>query len=312
VTIRREWLEHDFYAVLGVDRNASAKDLKKAFRLLAQQYHPDNNPGDAEAESRFKDVNQAYEVLSDPKVRAEYDQARDAFARGAYAGRPGGGGAEYVRIEDLGDIGDLFGSGGGMFGGLGDLFGGGRRARGPQPGGDLTSEVSLSFHEAIDGVTRVLTVEGPEGRREVQVKIPAGVNDGARIRLRGQGLPGNNAGPAGDLYVTVHAARHPLFARSGRDLRIKVPITFTEAALGAAITVPTLTGTVTLKVPPGTQHGTTMRVTGRGVTTGKGTGDLLVAIELRVPEQLDDEQRSLLERLHTLESEANPRAHLGV
>jgi molecular chaperone DnaJ len=312
VTIRREWLEHDYYAVLGVDRTAAAKDIKKAFRALAQQYHPDNNPGDAQAESRFKDVNQAYEILSDPKVRVEYDQARDALARGAYVGGPGGGGAQYVRIEDLGDIGDLFGSGGGMFGGLGDLFGGGRRTRGPQAGGDLASEVSLSFHEAIEGVTRVLTVDGPEGRREVPVKIPAGVNDGARIRLRGRGRPGNNGGPAGDLYVTVHAARHPLFARSGRDLRINVPITITEAALGAAITVPTLAGTVTVRVPPGTQHGTTMRVTGRGVATGKGTGDLLVTLEVRVPEHLDDAQRSLLERLRSLESETNPRSHLGV
>jgi molecular chaperone DnaJ len=312
VTVRREWLEHDYYGVLGLDRSAAAKDIKKAFRALAQQYHPDNNPGDPQAESRFKDVNQAYEVLSDPKTRAEYDQARDAFARGAYAGGPGGGGAQYVRIEDIGDIGDLLGSGGGLFGGLGDLFGGGRRPRGPQPGGDLSSEVSLSFHEAIDGATRTLTVDGPEGRRDIPVKIPAGVNDGARIRLRGQGRPGSNGGPAGDLYVTVHAARHPIFTRSGRDLKIKVPVTFTEAALGAAITVPTLAGTVTLKVPAGTQHGTTLRLTGRGVATEKGTGDLLVTIEVRVPDQLDPEQRQILERLRDIESKSNPRAHLGV
>src|SRR3990172_2505222 len=231
MTIRREWLERDFYSVLGVERTAAAKDIKKAYRTLAQKYHPDNNPGDEQAESRFKDISEAYDVLSDPKTRTEYDHARDAFARGAYMGGPGGGGTQYVRIEDLGDIGDLFGSGGGMFGGFGDLFGGGRRTRGPQPGGDLASEVNLSFHEAIEGVTRILTVDGPEGRREVQVKIPAGVNDGARIRLRGQGRPGNNGGPAGDLYVTVHAARHPLFARSGRDLRIKVPVTVAEAVL---------------------------------------------------------------------------------
>ncbi len=308
MTVRREWLEHDYYSVLGVDRTASTKEIKKAFRALAQKYHPDNNPGDAESEARFKDVNQAHEVLSDPKVRAEYDQARDAFSRGAYVGGPGGG-TQYVRVEDLGDIGDLFGSGGGMFGGLGDLFG---RPRGPQPGGDLEAEVGLSFHEAIEGATRVLTVDGPEGRREVQVKIPAGVNDRARIRLRRQGRPGANGGPAGDLYVTVHAARHPVFSRAGRDLKIKVPVTYTEAALGAAITVPTLDGTVTLKVPPGTQHGTTLRVTGRGVTTSKGIGDLLVTFEVRVPEQLDEEQRALLERLRSLETETNPRAHLGV
>ncbi len=313
MTIRREWLEHDYYAVLGVERSTSAKDIKKAFRALAQQYHPDNNPGDAQAEARFKDVTQAYEVLSDPKTRSEYDAARDAVARGAYVGGPSGGGPQYVRMEDLGDIGDLFGSGGGMFGGLGDLLGGGvRRGRGPQQGGDLSTDVNLSFHEAIDGATRVLTLDGPEGRREVQVKVPAGVNDGARIRLRGQGRPGTDGGPPGDLYVTVHSARHPLFARKGRDLKIKVPITFTEAALGAAITVPTLGGTVTLKVPPGTQHGTTLRVTGRGVSTDKGTGDLLVIIDVQVPEHLDDDQRRLLEQLRGLDTESNPRAHLGV
>ncbi len=311
MTIRREWLDHDFYGVLGVERNAPAKDIKKAFRALAQQYHPDNNPGDPAAEARFKDISQAYEVLSDPKTRAEYDQARDAFARGAYVGGAPGGGTQYVRIEDLGDIGDLFGGGGGgMFGGFGDLFGGTRRSRGPQPGGDLEAEVSLSFHEAIDGATRMLTVDGPDGRREVQVNVPAGVNDGARVRLRGKGRPGTNGGPAGDLYVTVHAGRHPLFTRAGRDLKIRVPITLGEAALGATITVPTLTATVTLKVPPGTQHGTTLRATGKGVVTPKGTGDLLVIIEVKVPDRLDAEQQELLERLRTLET--NPRSHLGV
>jgi len=310
LTIRREWLERDFYSVLGVGRTATAKDIKKAYRTLAQKHHPDNNPGDEGAESRFKDISEAYDVLSDPKTRAEYDGARDAFARGAYMGTGPGGGTQYVRMEDLGDIGDLFGSGGGMFGGLGDLFGGGRRARGPQPGGNLESEAHLSFHEAIEGTTRTLTVDGPDGRGEVQVKIPAGVNDGARIRLRGKGRPGSNGGPAGDLYVTVHAARHPVFSRSGKDLKVRVPVTFAEAALGAAITVPTLTGTVTVKVPPGTQHGTTLRVSGKGVATAKGTGDLLVTIEARVPEHLDGEQRELLERLRSLET--NPRAHLGV
>ncbi|MBI5157638.1 MAG: DnaJ domain-containing protein [Acidimicrobiia bacterium] len=309
--MRREWLDHDYYGVLGVDRKAPAKDIKKAFRALAQQYHPDNNPGDPAAESRFKDINQAYEVLSDPKTRAEYDQARDAFARGAYVGGTPGSGTQYVRIEDLGDIGDLFGgTGGGMFGGFGDLFGGARRSRAPQPGGDLEAEVSLSFHEAIDGAGRVLTVDGPDGRRDVQVNVPPGVNDGARIRLRGKGRPGNNGGPAGDLYVTVHVGRHPLFGRSGKDLKIRVPITLAEAALGATITVPTLTSTVTLKVPPGTQHGTTLRATGKGVVTPKGTGDLLVVIEVKVPENLDTEQQELLERLRKLES--NPRSHLGV
>lgn len=308
MSIRREWLERDYYAVLGVDRTASAKDIKKAYRALAQQHHPDNNPGDAAAEAKFKDVSEAYDVLSDEATRREYDQARDAFARGAYAGAPGGG-TQYVRIEDLGDIGDLFGSGG-MFSGFGDLFGGGRRARSPQQGGDLETEVSLSFHEAVEGTTRTLTVDGPGGRREVQVKIPAGVNDGARIRLRGQGRPGANGGPAGDLYVRVHAASHPIFSRSGKDLKLKVPVTVAEAALGATITVPTLAGTVTLKVPAGTQTGTVLRARGKGVDTPQGTGDLLVTVEVRVPEQASGEQRELLERLRELDE--NPRSHLGV
>ena len=216
MTIRREWLERDFYGMLGVDRTVNAKDLKKAYRTLAHKHHPDNNPDDSAAESRFKDISEAYDVLSDPKTRKEYDEARDAFARGAYMGGPPGGGTQYVRVEDLGDIGDLFGSGG--FGGLGDLFGGGRRARGPQPGADLQTEVSLSFHEAIDGVTRTLTVDG---RDQVQVKIPAGVNDGARIRLRGKGRPGTNGGSPGDLFVSVHTARHPVFSRSGKDLKMR-------------------------------------------------------------------------------------------
>lgn len=308
MSIRREWLERDYYAVLGVDRTASAKDIKKAFRALAQEHHPDTNPGDAAAEAKFKDISEAYDVLSDDATRREYDQARDAFARGAYAGAPGGG-TQYVRIEDLGDLGDLFGSGG-MFGGLGDLFGGGRRSRSPQQGGDLETQVSLSFHEAVEGTTRTLTVDGPSGRREVQVKIPAGINDGARIRLRGQGRPGANGGAAGDLFVRVHAASHPIFSRSGKDLKLKAPITVAEAALGATITVPTLSGTVSLKVPPGTQTGTVLRARGKGVETPQGTGDLLVTVEVRVPERATGEQRELLERLRELDD--NPRSHLGV
>lgn len=308
MSIRREWLERDYYAVLGVDRTASAKDIKKAYRALAQKHHPDNNPGDAAAEAKFKDLTEAYAVLGDEAQRREYDQARDAFARGAYAGGPGGG-TQYVRIEDMGDLGDLFGSGG-MFSGLGDLFGGGRRSRAPRAGGDLETEVSLSFHEAVEGVTRTITIDGAGGRRQVQVKFPPGVNDGARIRLRGKGGPGSDGGPPGDLFVRVHAASHPIFSRSGRNLKVKVPVTVAEAALGANITVPTLDGTVTVKVPAGTQTGTVLRARGKGVATPEGAGDLLVTIEVRIPEHADGEQRELLERLRALDE--NPRAHLGV
>jgi len=313
--VRREWLEKDFYQVLGVDKGASPKEISAAYRRLAKKHHPDNNPGDAAAESRFKDISEANAVLSDPEQRRQYDEARDLLSRGTFVGGPTGG-AQYVRIDDLGDLADLFG--GGLSGGLGDLFGvaggrsrtGGRRA--PRRGGDIEAEVSLSFHEAVQGTTRALTVEGPEGRRQVTVKVPAGVDDGSRIRLRGQGQPGNQGGPAGDLYVRIHAAAHPLFARSGRDLKVQVPVAFTEAALGAAIAVPTLDGKVTLRVPPGTSTGRTFRVKGKGVATAAGTGDLLVTVEVTVPNHLSDEARALLEELRRLESGHNPRAHLGV
>jgi len=308
VNVRREWLEKDYYESLGVPKGASAGDIKKAYRSLAQEFHPDNNPGDEAAEARFKDVSEAYSVLAEEDTRRQYDETRDAFARGAYVGGPGGR-TQYVNVEDLGGLGDLLG--GGQFGGLGDIFG--RRGRpGPQQGGDLETELRLSFHEAISGATRSLTVEGPEGRRDVQVKIPAGVSDGARIRVRGKGKPGFGGGTRGDLYVRIHAGSHPLFERSGKDLNVRVPISFTEAALGANITAPTLDGKVTLKVPPGTSSGKTFRVGGRGVETPKGTGDLLVTVDVEVPEQISPEQREALEHLRDLDEGTNPRSHLGV
>jgi len=310
--VRREWVEKDYYQVLGVEESASDKEIQRAYRKLARQYHPDSNPDDAAAEAKFKDVSEAYHVLSDPEQRREYDEVRSAFARGAYVGGPGGG-AQYVRVEDLGDLGDLFG-GAGPFGGLGDLFGGGRRARrpGPRKGADLESEVHLTFHEAISGVTRTLKVTGPSGTRDVTVKIPAGVNDGARIRVRGKGMPGEAGGPAGDLYVRVHTGSHPVFGRSGRHLTIDVPIRYTEAALGAQIPVPTLDGKVTVKIPPGTTSGTTFRVRGKGVATPKGTGDLLVTVQVAVPAHPTDDERAALEALRAVEVQHDPRAHLGV
>ena len=317
--MRREWLDKDYYQILGVDKAASQKEITAAYRRLAKKHHPDNNPGDSSAEARFKEVSEANSVLSDPEQRRQYDEAREMLSRGTFVGGPGGG-AQYVRIEDLGDLSDLFG--GGLFGGLGDLFGvGGERGRGasrpggrrgPRRGGDIEAEASLSFHEAVQGTTRTLLVERPEGRRQVVVKIPAGVSDGSRIRLRGQGQPGDQGGPAGDLYVRIHAADHPLFSRSGRNLKVTVPLAFTEAALGADIAVPTLDGKVTLRVPPGTSSGRTFRVKGKGVAAAQGTGDLLVTVEVTVPQHLSDQARALLERLRDEEAGHNPRAHLGV
>jgi molecular chaperone DnaJ len=305
-TVRREWLEKDYYGVLGVDRAATTGDIKKAYRKLAQRYHPDNNPDDTAAETRFREVTEAYDVLADPKARAEYDQARDAFSRGAWAGGPGGR-TQYVRVDDVGDLGDLLGGLGG-FGGLGDLFGRGRAGSGPRKGADVETDLSLSFHEGVAGATKTVQAGG----RSVQVKVPPGIENGARIRLRGKGGPGEDGGPAGDLYVRVHVAPHPIFRRAGKNLEVEVPITFTEAALGARIAVPTLDGKVTLKIPPGTPPGKTFRVTGKGVATPKGTGDLLVTVTVEVPETLSAEQRELLTRLADLDEQSNPRKHLGV
>lgn len=305
VSVRRDWLEKDFYSVLGVDRTATGKDLKKSYRKLAQQFHPDTNPGDDAAEARFKEVTEAYDVLSDPKLREEYDQARDAFARGAWAGSPQGG-AQYVHFDDLGDMGDL----GSFFGGgLGDIFRGGRR--GPQKGADLEGAVSLTFHEAIAGSTRYLSISGLAGPREVQVGIPPGVDDGQLIRVKGKGAPGVAGGPPGDILVRVRVGDHPLFKRKGLNLELTAPITYAEAALGANITVPTLDGKVTLKVPPGTQPGKTFRVSGKGVAGPKRTGDLLVTVEVAVPGNLTADERALIEQLKDLQSH-DPRPHLGV
>jgi molecular chaperone DnaJ len=179
-------------------------------------------------------------------------------------------------------------------------------------GTDLETDVSLTFHEAVSGVTKTLTVSGPEGRRSVKAKIPAGVNDGARIRLRGKGAPGSDGGEPGDLFIRVHAAGHPLFERSGKDLKVRLPISFAEAALGATVAAPTLEGKVSLKIPPGTASGKTFRVRGHGVKTPDGAGDLLVTVEIEVPGDLTPESRGLLEKLREADGGHNPRSHLGV
>lgn len=303
--MRKEWLERNYYEILGVEKDASDKAIKKAFRTLAQQNHPDANQGDATAETRFKDINEAYGVLGDEETRAEYDKVRDM---GYFVGGQGQGGQPYVRVEDL--LGGMQGSSQfDLFSGLSDIFG---RQSAPRrtPGQDLTTRVGLTFHQAISGVTQQLSING----HTVKVKIPQGVADGTRIRVKGKGGPGTNGGPPGDLLVTVNVASHPLFERSGKsDMRLVAPITFVEATLGADISVPTLESTVKLRIPPGTAHGKTFRVAGRGVTDAKGTaGDLLVTVEITVPIELTDEQRDLLEKFRDNGPEESPRAHLGV
>jgi molecular chaperone DnaJ len=362
-----DWANKDFYKVLGVSKDASSAEIKKAYRKLARANHPDSRPGDKAAEERFKTVAEAYDVLGDEEKRKQYDEMRSLFAGGygPFGGGPGGG------AHTTFDVGDLFGEAGG--GGLGDIlggmFGGGgagtRRTQRSQPrrGADVETSTTIGFVDAIEGVTvslrlaseapcpdcrgtgaragsmprvcpecdgvgmraasaggaftlnetcpscggRGMVVDDPcptchgSGRglsdRAIQARIPAGVRDGQRIKLRGKGAPGERGGPAGDLYVVVKVTPHRLFGRSGDNLTLKVPVAFDEAALGAEIKVPTLGGSpVTVKIPAGTPSGRTFRVRGRGATRKDGTkGDLLVTVEVQVPAALSDEARTAVE-----------------
>ncbi|WP_329119629.1 molecular chaperone DnaJ [Streptomyces sp. NBC_01465] len=385
----KDFVEKDYYKVLGVPKDATEAEIKKAYRKLAREFHPDANKGNAEAEERFKEISEANDILGDPKKRKEYDEARALFGNGGFRPGPGAGGNFNF------DLGDLFGGAqggagqgqgaGGFGGGLGDVFGGlfnrggagtGQRVQ-PRRGQDIESEVTLSFTEAVDGATvplrmssqapckacsgtgdkngtprvcptcvgtgqvsrgsgggfsltdpcvdckgRGLIAENPcdvckgSGRakssRTMQVRIPAGVTDAQRIRLRGKGTPGERGGPAGDLYVVVHVDAHPVFGRKGDNLTVTVPVTFTEAALGGEIKVPTLGGPpVTLKLPAGTPNGRTMRARGKGAVRKDGTrGDLLVTVEVAVPHELDDKAREALESYREATAEQDPRAEL--
>lgn len=380
----RGYVEKDYYAALGVPKDAAAAEIKKAYRVLARKHHPDANKGDPGSEEKFKTVSEAYDVLSDKDKRAEYDEARALFASGAF--RPGGGGGGRgfgggtLRMDDLfGQASRSAAAGGGAGpGGLGDLFGGifggaGRAgARGPRRGADVESQVTLDFADAVRGVTvplrmatphvcttcggsgarpgtapRVCPVCGGSGsvtrnqggfgfaepcrecrgqgqivddpcptcrgsgettsERTLTVRIPAGVADGQRIRLKGRGMPGERGGPGGDLFVVVHVSAHPLFGRRGEHLTLTLPVTFPEAALGAEVAVPTLDGAVTLRVPAGTASGRTFRVRGRGVPLAKGGGDLLVTVEVAVPQKLSAAARSALEAF-AAEATDDPRA----
>ncbi|HEX2054617.1 MAG TPA: DnaJ C-terminal domain-containing protein [Actinomycetota bacterium] len=320
---QKEWIEKDYYAVLGVDKSASAADIKKAYRKLAQKYHPDANQGDAKSEDKFKEVSAAYDVLSDPKQKEEYDRIREMVAAGGFrAGGPGGfggfggfggQGGSRVRVDNINDIfgsggfGDLFGDLFGNSGGAASGFGGARAMRGQ----DLETETSLSFEEALEGVQVELYLTEPNGTpRTIKARIPAGVTDGARIKLAGKGAAGENGGPRGDLYVKVRVRPHKFFGRKNKDLTLSLPVTFAEAALGAQIDVPTLNGgPVKLKIPAGTSSGKTFRVKGKGVPSGKDKGDLLVTVQVAVPERLNREAKNLIERLAELEPQS-PRAAL--
>lgn len=312
----QDWFDKDFYAVLGVQKDVSDSELKKVYRKLARSYHPDSNPGDAAAEARFKEISEAYAVLSDPQQRAEYDQLR-AMGSGARFTSGGQGGFEDV-------FGGMFGGGGGPAYGqggfedlLGGMFGSGRYGTpsggfrgygGPMPGADITATTTLDFVTAIQGDT--VTLQLPGGK-VTKVKIPAGVKDGQKIKVRGKGQQSPDGGPPGDLVLTITVRPHPVFTRDGQHLRVDVPVTFTEAALGATIEVPTLDGDpVRLRVAPGTPSGRVLRVKGRGVAGAKSTGDLLATVHVVVPSHLSGEAKKKLEDFAATLPPENPREEL--
>jgi molecular chaperone DnaJ len=372
--VNKDWLEKDFYAVLGVSKDAKADEIKKKYRTLARELHPDKNPGDAKAEERFKAVSEAYDVLSDEAKRKEYDEARTLFASGGFGPSGQGAGGFQVNFDDL--------FGGAEAGGFGDFLGGifnrgrGGRPQQPRRGQDLESELTISFEDALDGVTvplrlsseaacgfchgtgakagtvpricptcagsgqtarnaggfafaeactdcrgRGMIVDDPctscrgSGRgmstRTVQARIPAGVKDGARIRLAGKGGPGERGGPNGDLFVQVHVTTHPVFGRKGDNITVGIPVTFVEAALGADIAVPTPRGQVTVKIPAGTTNGRTFRVRGKGVRRKDGTnGDVLATVEVAVPQNLSSQAREALKAYGEATSDHDPRRDL--
>ncbi len=324
-------MAEDLYAVLGVPRGADADVIKKAYRKLAKDLHPDKNPGNAKAEARFKSVNHAYEVLSNADKRKLYDEfgedglregfdAEQARAYRAWGGGGGGGrsrGRSGQRVSVNGqefDVEDLFGGqpppGGDLFG---DLFGRGRR-RGPTKGQDFESEVTIDFASALRGTSLELRPRGQVGS-PVTVRIPPGADEGSRVRIAGQGAPSANGGPPGDLLLTIHVSPHPHFKREGDDLHLDLPITVSEAYFGAKVRVPTIDGDVTLKVPPRTDGGKTMRLRGKGVARkGKEPGDLYVHFQLVLGnlggtpgESGDANSDALFEKLRALEK-GDPRA----
>ena len=289
----QDWIEKDFYKILGVTKGVSDADLKKAYRKLAKDNHPDLHPGDQAAESRFKDISEAYDVLSDVTERKEYDAVRamGGGARFQAGGRGGQGGG----FEDV--FSNFFGGGGG--------FGGGGFA--PQRGQDLTTSSSVDFIDSIHGTNIKLTVSG----KPVTLKVPAGIQDGQKLKLKGKGQPSPNGGQAGDLVVTIKVRPHPVFTRDGDNVRVVVPVTFAEAVLGAVISVPVLGGEpVKLKVAPGTPNGRTLRVKGKGVQHESHQGDLLASVDILVPNRISKKAEEALRAFDNEIPVEDPRATL--
>ena len=291
----QDWIEKDFYKILGVAKDVSDADLKKAYRKLAKENHPDLHPGDAKAEARFKDISEAYDVLSDPEQRREYDAIK-AMGGGARF-TSGGQGAGF---EDV--FSNLFGGGG--FQGQGVPGFGGFGGFGPQRGSDLTTTSTINFIDSVNGTTLRLNIRNDS----VSVKVPAGIQDGQKLKVKGKGQPSPNGGPAGDLVVTIKVKPHPIFSRDGDHVRVTVPVTYAEAVLGATIKVPVLGGEpVKLKVAPGTPNGRTLRVKGKGVQFGNRQGDLLATIEVVVPSHVSSKAKQLLEQFDAELPQEDPR-----
>ncbi|WP_193107258.1 DnaJ C-terminal domain-containing protein [Brachybacterium sp. FME24] len=330
----QDWLDKDFYAVLGVSKDASAPEIKKAYRTQARKYHPDHHPGDRKAEERFKEIGEAYSVLNDEEQRKQYDAIRAMGSGGARfaAGQGGAGGAGFEDVfssmfggqgggfpgpapgrggpggagnPDLDDIMRMFGGQGGA-GPAGFQSNGGGRA--PAKGSDISARTRISFRDAALGTEIRLTVDG----RGLTTRIPAGVHDGQKIRLRGKGRPGQGSAPAGDLLLTLDVDEHPVWTSDGANLRLTVPVSFDEAVLGCTVPVPLLDGgSVSVKVPPGTPSGRTLRVRGKGLTTKKTTGDLLVTVQVAVPTHVEGAAKQAVEDLREALAEEDPRDGLA-
>ncbi len=324
----RRQMAKDFYQTLGVSRGASQEEIEKAYRQLARKYHPDMNPDDKSAKKKFQEVQAAFDVLSDPQKREMYDRYGSSFEtmgaggpRGGatWGAAPGGFQFDFGDVDDLGQFfGDRFGAGANVD--LGDLFSQFRRgpgragrktARRPTRGRDVQSEIEIPFNTAVTGGDVQLDVRRPSGKGgTITVKIPPGIEDGKKMRLRGQGEPAPAGGTPGDLLLTVHVAPHPCFQRRGNHLHVKLPVTLSEAALGAKVDVPTPRGTVSLHVPAGTSGGAKLRIKGHGVAAKNGPpGDLLAEIQIVLPPELDEAGREAIRRLDQHYSE-DPRANL--
>ena len=331
----QDWFEKDFYAILGVPADADAAAIKKAYRKLARTLHPDQKPGDKAAEKRFKEIGEAYAVLSNVEERKQYDAIRSMSHGGARftsGGRGGGGagfedvfsnlfggggagggnvrfntgrgGAGQPNIEDL--LGGMFGQQGGYAGGQGQQgYGGFGAPAGPRRGADIEAQTALSFRDAVEGST--VTLSTANGSR-ITARIPVGVRDGQKIRLRGKGNPGDQGAPAGDLMITVQVKPHAVFGRDGDNLTVDLPVTFAEAALGATVSVPTLSGDpVKVRIAPGTPNGRVLRVKGRGIAGKNQAGDLLAKVSVAVPQRLSERAREAVEVLRAEEADADPR-----